>query len=286
MNPNIAKNYKLINDIRGDPQEYKGVKFYPLRVGDIEYKESFYRLFCWPKNYIPNKEILKSSYVKYLLMVIAPKLKQDDPDIDIYKEFIKFLCFIVHLEIPSIEDIDGGKSKVRIIVYGNDPNKSGTLEGYNFKIFINNVEFDEYDFDNVREIILEQNGTSIEWVEGFEPDLEEKLNVFNNNSDIDLKDIIYSFCVLTNLSEEEACNKTLFQFNARFEREIKLKDYQAFKPLEVSGQISSKNKKDDLIKHYLSHMPMKGRYDDILLNLNTFMEDSGLSNPDGGLRME
>jgi hypothetical protein len=273
MNSNLAKNYKQINDILGLPQAYKGIDFYPIKMGEIDYKSSLYRLFYWPKNYVPDVDIIKTSYIKYLFYVIQPGLKEKEPESDLEKEFIDFIGHITQTETSKISfgykvNLEGRSKYDKFILY----------------LFINGIEFSEQDIDNIREIILEQNGSSIEWVEDYKPDLEERLNIFNNNNDIDFKDAIYSFCALTNLSEEEVCEKTIFQFNSRLEREIRLKDYQAFKPLEVSGQVTAKNKKDEIFKHYLSHIEMKGRYDDILLNLNTFMEDSGLNNPESGLK--
>ena len=283
MNINLQENYKKINDILGLPQEYKGIKFYPIKMGEVDYKSSLYNLFYYPKNYIPDVSIIKMSYIKYLLFRVNLLLQQNDPSVNLYHEFINFICHITHNNKPSIEDMDNGIGSVHFINMLDHPEKED-IEQYTISLFINNIQFSESDIDNIREIILEQNGSSIEWVEDYKPDLEERLNVFNNNNDIDLKDVIYSFCALTNLSEKEVCEKTIFQFNARLEREMKLKDYQAFKPLEISGQVTAKNKNEELFKHYLSHIPMKGRYDDILLNLNTFMENSGLNNPESGLK--
>jgi hypothetical protein len=273
MNNNLQKNYKQINDILGLPQEYNGIKFYPIKVGEIDYKISLYHLFHWPKNYVPDVDIIKMSYIKYLMYAIEPSLKEKEPDVDIEKEFINFISHITHLEPSKVSF--GSKE---------NPTSRGNFDKYLIYLFIDGIQFSELDIDNIREIILEQNGSSIEWIEDYKPDLEERLNVFNSGNNIDLKDTIYSFCALTNLSEKEACEKTLFQFSARLEREMRLKDYQAFKPLEISGQVTAKNKKDEIFQHYLSHIPTKGRYDDILLNLNDFMEDSGLNNPESGLK--
>ena len=43
------------------------------------------------------------------------------------------------------------------------------------RILIDGIEISEYEFDEMREIILEQNGLSIEYVEEYHPDLEQKL---------------------------------------------------------------------------------------------------------------
>lgn len=275
MNNNLQKNYKLINDILGLPQEYKGVNLYPIKIGETDYNNSLHRLFFWPKNYIPDVAIIKTSYIKYLLFPVQLSLKEKEPETDLEKEFIDFMSHITHVESSKIhfshKDFPEGKSIYdKFILY----------------LFIDGIQFTEQDIDSIREIILEQNGSSIEWVEDYKPDLEEKLSFMQRDKDNDLKDIIYTFCCLTNMSEEEACNKTIFQFNSRLEREIMVKNYHAFKPLEVSGQISSKNKSEEIVKNYLSHIPKQGRYDSILVDMNKFMEDSGLNNSESPVKFE
>jgi hypothetical protein len=125
---------------------------------------------------------------------------------------------------------------------------------------------------------LEQNGSSIEYVESYQPSLEKKLEFMNRgNSDVDFKDEISSFCALTGLPEVDVGEKTLYQFKSRVEREMLLKDYELFKPLEFSGQISSKNK-EELFKHYMSHIPKQTRYGSILIEKTKYLEQSGLGN--------
>jgi len=276
MNSQVKSIYKEINDILGLPQIYKGVKFYPLKVGDIDYKDSLYRLFFYPKNYIPDRDILKASYIKYLLYVVQESLKIREPDIDLYKELIKFLCYITKTEETNIQ-----------LMFKEHPESKNIFDKVSLHLFINKIEFSEQDFDNIREIVLEQNGSSIEWVESYTPDLEEKLIFMQRGiEEHSLKDSIYAFCCITNLSEEEVCNKTLFQFNSRLEREIILKDYNLFKPLEVTGQLSSKNK-EEIFKHYLTHIPKRERYDNVLISLNKFIENNSLNNSEeGGLKFE
>jgi len=275
MNSYVKNFYKQINDILGLPQEYNGIKLYPLKIGDVDYKISLYRLFFYPKNYIPDKDILKTSYLKYLLYVVQYSMKEKEPDVDSLKELIGFLSFITHIE----------KNKINIF-FNNNPEKEGVFDKINLFLVIDGIEFSEQDFDNIREIVIEQNGSSIEWVESFNPELEEKLSFMQRGQDdVDLKDEVYSFCNLTNLSEKEVCNKTLFQFKARIEREMMAKDYNLFKPLELTGQISSKNKQE-IFKHYLTHIPRHDRYESVLIDLDKFVKDSGLNDSESGLKFE
>lgn len=272
MNNVVESIYDETKDIFGLPQTYKNIEFYPVKINEIEMKKILYRLFFQPKNYIPDKQILKMSYIKFLFFIVQEICNHNDMNFDIEKELIKFLKHITHKEkiVYKIEDYE-------------------SIDNFNDKFFINividDVIFTEQDFENIREIILQQNGSSIEYVEGYLPDLEKKLEFLNKTtSDLDFKDEMYIFCALTGLSEEQAGEKTIYQFKNRLEREVLLKEYELFKPLEVSGQITSKNK-EELFKHYLSHITQKNRYGSILIEKEKFLSDSGLdgANEDGNI---
>jgi hypothetical protein len=265
MNPIVSKFYKSSNDIFGLPQQYKGVKFYPIKIKDIELKEKLYRLFFNPKQYIPDKNILKTSYFKFLLYVVQYSYMQSDPETDINKEIIEFFRTITKVENIQLKFVE-------------HPENENEFDKISLYLFVDDIQFDEQDFDNIREILLEQNGSSIEYVESYQPSLEKKLEFMNRDtSNVDLKDEIFSFCALTGLPEADVGEKTLYQFKSRMDREMLLKDYELFKPLEFSGQVSSKNK-EELFKHYMSHIPKQTRYGSILIEKNKYLEQSGLGN--------
>lgn len=264
MNSFVENIYDRNKDVFGLPQSYKGIDFFPIKMKDIEAKTMFYQLLFHPKNYIPDKEIIKMSYLKFLMFIIYQNYKSIDPTIDARKNLLALL--------KSITKIDNVKYKL-----GNE----------DISIIIGESIFNEYEFDNVRAIILEQNGSSIEYIEEYNPELEKKMSFMNRSlQDVDGKDELYSFCALTKMSEEEAGERTLYQFKCRFEREMLMKEYDLFKPLEISGQISSKSGRE-IFKHYLSHISHSGRYSSILIDKDQFMEDSGLgkANADGNINV-
>lgn len=264
MNSFVEKIYDKNKDVFGLPQSYKGIKFFPIKMKDIVTKSMFYQLLFHPKNYIPDREIIKMSYLKFLMFVIHQNYKAIDPTIDTRENLLTLL--------KNITKIDKVKYQ---------------LDDKKINIVIGETIFDEYEFENVRAIILEQNGSSVEYIEEYNPDLEKKMSFMNRSlQDVDNKDEMYSFCALTKMSEEEAGERTLYQFKCRFEREMLVKEYDLFKPLEVSGQISSKSGRE-IFKHYLSHIPHSGRYSSILIDKDQFMEDSGLgkANADGNINV-
>jgi hypothetical protein len=277
MNSTLQQIYDPDNDIWGLPQTYKNIKFYPLKLKETKYKKLFYKLFCQPKSYIADRDILRMSYLKFILYAVGI-----DPN-----DLLDFLYHITQIDRSIIKTFNNEKS--HLIHYGRKeiPNVEEEIEKFSLFVYIDDEIFTEQEFDNLREIILEQNATSIEYIESYNPDLEKKLEFMQKNDlDMDLKDEIFSFCALTGLSEIESGEKTLFQFRARFEREVMFKEYSLFKPLEVSGQVTAQNKKDELFKHYLRHIGNSGRYDSIFLNQDKFLEDSGLSNPNSGIIIE
>jgi len=279
MNNIVQQLYNPDNDIWGLPQEFKGINFYPLKIKETKYKKLFYKLFCQPKSYIADRDILRMSYLKFLLYVL-----KIEPG-----ELLDFLYHITHTDRPINNPTPEEHSDSDPIHYAQKEIPSGKdmFDKFVVFIFIKDIMFTEQDFDNLREIVLEQNGSSIEYIESYNPDLERKLEFMQRDMlDMTFKDEIFSFCALTKMTEIEAGEKTLFQFQARFEREVMFKEYSLFKPLEVSGQVTAKNKKDELFKHYLRHVDKSGRYDSIFLNKDKFLEDSGFSNPNSQIKIE
>ena len=266
MNNRLKKIYKPDNDIFGLPQIYKGISFYPIKVNQLELKERYQRLLWNPKNYIPDRTVLRMSYLKFLFYVI----QQAYDDINLIEDLIKFLQ-----EVTKVEKVEIRYNEIEEI---EDP-----FERINFRIFINNCDFNEQEFEDIREIILEQNGSSLDYIESYNPELEKKLNFVNSNMTLDLKDEIYSFCAMTGLSEKDVGELTLYQYKNRFERETMFLMYKLFKPLEISGQIQAKNKKE-LIGHYFTHTEnAKSRYASIMVDAKSFIEQAGFDANNNGL---
>lgn len=284
MNSNVLQIYKRDNDIWGYPQEYKGISFYPLKVKDTKETKTFYRLFTCPKTYIADRQILRMSYLKFLLYVVQGSIDSTTEKINLQAEIESFLKHICRI----------GKEEISVsFFYKEHPENEDIYEKHELFIAIERISggepiiLTEQDFDNIREIVLEQNGTSIEYIESYNPKLEKDIEFLNGDSHpLDFAEEIFSFCSLTKLSEIEAGEKTLFQFSNRIQREMLLKDYEVFKAMEAAGFISSKVKTKELFKHYLSHVPKSGRYDSLMLNPDEYLKDSGLSDPNSNIVIE
>jgi hypothetical protein len=249
MNSQIT--YLEENDIFGYPQIFRGIEIYPIKVKDIHYQNLFYKLFCYPKQYIADLQILKMSYLAYILIAIQQNINPDGSDMA--DNLIEFLKYVTKKDINITWKYDG---------------ETPTINNLILKVIIGNQEFLEYDFDNLREIILQQNGLSFEYIEEYNPELEKYLD-FNNRggSNMTFQDEIFTFCVLMKTNLKEIESYTLFQFKNLFEKLLTLKEFDLYKPLLVGGQITLKRGE---IKHYLYRSVKSGRYDSIKIDKDAF----------------
>lgn len=254
MNETFEKNYIENNDIWGLPQTYKGVNFFPLKIFESKYIDLMHKVFGLPKKYIKEPEIKKLTYFKFIIYVVQNSINPEG-------EEIKYNLINLLKHCTQKENID--------IIY-RIKNDLQMIEDINFYIKIEDIEFDESDFDYIRELILKQNGYSVEYVEQYIPSLEEKLDFVNRNlSDLTFEDQIFSFCALMRKSIDEIKNYTLFQFKSQLDRLMILKEYDIYKPLESSGAIKLQNGEE--IRHYLSHIKKSGRYDSILIKKDDYV---------------
>lgn len=256
MNENLEKIYNHDYDIWGYPQIYKGIKIYPIKIKDSIYRNLFYRLLTYPKNSLINlpvkelKRIIKMSYLKFILYSdFYPTIEEN------IEKICSFISYVTKEENVGmkfngdIRDVDQVK----------------------LKIAIGKIDIDEYEFDDIREIILEQNGLSIEYVNEYQSDLE-KLLAFSRveTKDIDFEDEIFTFAVHMRKNPEEIGEYTIYQLQNMIERLFTWNTYDLYKPLEVSGQIKLKHGE---IKPYLYHRAKTGRYDSILIRQEKFADE-------------
>lgn len=261
MDNQLKKVYIKENDFWGLPQTFKSIKFYPLKLKDVEAINLFYKIFQYPKNYIADKKILKLSYLKYLTYVVQYSVNSGGKEIS--NGLLKYLKMCTKQE--NVE-----------YIYDTSNFDGENLDGLIMRIKIGEQEFNETDFDIIRGIILEQNGLSIDYVESFNPELEEFLAYTGGElKDTDFEDQVFTFASLMNKTVNEVGEYTLYQFKKHFSRLVHILDYQLYSPLEISGQIKSKSG-GKIVKHYMIHLPEQKRYDSVLISQDVFLTE----NPD------
>ena len=255
-------NNETYSNLWGEPIDYRGVKFYPLKIDEYQYYQLMLQLLSYSKNAVSDIRVIHMSYLKFKLFMI--QIKESGWQIqDNVSLLLSLLSYVTKTKL-DFKDIN---FKLK-----NNPPKN--LDDYqDIQITINNVSFNQSDFETIRQIILEQNGVSLKVINQYDPSLEEKLVFMQKGIEaLDFDEEVFAFSIYMKLSLNEVRKYTFYQFKKSMER-IQLKDQDdKFKPLEVSGQISFKD--GSHIPSWLSHVTEKGRYDSILVDKDKFIKEN------------
>jgi hypothetical protein len=244
-----------MNDVWGKPQIYKEIPFYPLKIYQQKQYDIISRYLTIFHQQYQDKKIARASYLKFLLLILQSLPEFES--VDIYLTLRKLLRFITRSK--NVDILFNVKDEM-------------DLESYSFFIYINGIKLNETDFENVRELILEQNYINFDHIQQFDSTLEENLLIIYKGKTITMPEYIFSFSAKMQILPEDIKNKyTIYQFYNTIQRLQLIEDYKTFKALESAGFI--KMQKGE-IPHWLTHVPKKGRYDDILIPKETFIKDS------------
>lgn len=272
-------HYDEQNDITGLPQTYKNIIIKPLLLSDYKYYRTINTHLSICKDYIPNRDIIKMSMLKFITYVYSVEMNEaKEEKINIIGDILALFKHVFQLSTGNIDDID-------IVFEHRNPEDRDIISyqdiNLKLKMFLliksgeENLLYTEKDFEEIREIILRQNGISLDYVNQFNPQLEESLLFVNKNSNYaDFEEQIFSFGAYMRLEPKYVCdNFTFYQFKKYIQRINLFTEYTMLKPLEASGQVKLKSGE---ISHWLSHVKEKGRYDDILISKDVFVKESDI----------
>ena len=255
MNDEAKKYYDEDKSIFGLPQLYRGLELYPLKIKDFYYHDLLYSLFSYPQSAVSNKhpEVYKMSYLKfciYILEIITNPNKEIKTIEEKLKEFMNF--------ITKRRDIEFIRQ-----------NKQAEIEDQIITMKVGGKTFVESDFQNIREIILEQNGTSIEYVNEYNEELEKDLEfAYKSTEKYDFKDQVFALGSLLHKSTSEISDYTLYELKNSLESASALQAYLIQTvPLTEVG-------KDYTFQSFMKHLKNKRRYEDILEDVEKFKKES------------
>ena len=250
--------YNELLDFQKLPQEYKGIKFYPLLITDENIFNEVMQTICVPKSYIKTEPIImKMSYLKFICLILKKK-----------NSIQKILSYITRYE----------NIRLQISLRKGANQNNLRYEDMNISLFINDVCFNEAEFDTIREIILRQNYYSTAYVEEYDPELEELLSIKHKftgegNSFEDKKFVL---CALMNKMPEEISNLSYYQFYKLYYITTMKMKTQIYQGWISSGFISFE--KGKTFTTYLDPMPNRGgRYDDIKMSKQDFFDKVGMT---------
>jgi hypothetical protein len=239
-----------------DYQEYKGIKLYPFLMNDYELFEILISVLLYKKNQIPNIDIIKMSYLKFLLFVLPKMIDENKEVLDIDTKTQLLLTYVLKNQAFDFFGDENGKIFIKIKV--------------DLK---NEVILNEKDFDDIKNIILTQNAISI--VDNkLHPDLQQELedNIqflakLQGNKDGDISEQVISYkCKMGFESYKPIKEMTVYQFRKELARLDLITDYQIYKTAEMSGMVTFKKP----IPHWHSHISDTPDYSGLLMSKEEF----------------
>lgn len=225
----IYKNYyeELTFD---DPIDYKGLLLYPVSIRKINKFLQSSSVIRIQKEYIPDKEIIKMSYLKFLMTNI-------DKEKEEYGESLTFdllaLCFMICMRIEEIS--------IRLFI--DEDGKT--------KLILNGVEIDENEFDYLRKLILYQNLPNYD-DELMNPDLKNDLEQADKiksggEETEDFEHLIANLVIGTGMNIDDVKNLPIRKFYIIGQVMDRKLHYSIYKQASVGGFVEFKQP----ITHYL-----------------------------------
>lgn len=225
----IYKNYyeELTFD---DPIDYKGLLLYPVSIRKINKFLQSSSVIRIQKEYIPDKEIIKMSYLKFLMTNI-------DKEKEEYGESLTFdllaLCFMICMRIEEIS--------IRLFI--DEDGKT--------KLILNGVEIDENEFDYLRKLILYQNLPNYDdelMNPDLKNDLEEADKIKNGGEETeDFEHLIANLVIGTGMNIDDVKNLPIRKFYIIGQVMDRKLHYSIYKQASVGGFVEFKQP----ITHYL-----------------------------------
>ncbi len=235
------------------PHEYNGVQFWPI---SCEYLIEFYlciNVLMVHQEWIREKKLAKLPYLWFIVYACEHSSEYDNQEYGMYLHMLHAL-----LEMSTKSD------NIRIQV---ERKENGDYK--NCVLFINDVQFNYNDFNEVRKIILEQAGIpSAEFDEFINEDAYKAIqdgrefeNKQNKHIPAGLEDLVDILAVYLGMSVENIQSTlTIRKFNNFVKRMQMYEDWRLLKGAEMGGLVSFKQKiPDTFIRGFDKFDPYAGQ---------------------------
>lgn len=228
------------------PIVYKNLSIYPVTMKD--YLDFHWLVSCLliDKNSIPDVNIISMSYLKFLYYQSS---SQDKPYVYMLKAL---LCMVLHLDLNY---------EIRFYI-NND------------KAFFNidNIEYNSADFDNIVDIIFEQNCIS-HIDESIQKELRDEFERAqryrqqqNNQKICSLEEQMICVMISTPLDMESIYKLTIRKFEKILQRVDAKMHYQIYLSASMSGMVEFKDK--NAIKYWMSDLSKDDNYSDVKVDID------------------
>lgn len=227
--------------IYDSPVPHKSLLLYPVRMKDYLLFQTLVQCLMLEKNSIPDKKIIKMSYLEYMLSID----NEDNP-------YAMLFAGLLQLVLGKKDDVEFG------ISYGNLNNKP-TFE-------IDGQTYTSEDFDSLREIITEQNYVELvdETIQKSVRDKMEETRRYrqkiNGDKVAGLEDQIVAVAVYTGWELEKIYELTIRKFMKALLRANQLIMSNIYLTASMSGFVEFKDK--SVLKSWLTDLENDDKFKD------------------------
>lgn len=298
---------KKVCYVYDEPVQYKKLNIYPVRVYDYLNFYSYLDCLQIDKNSVPDIKVISMSYLDYLiklsnesnyycskvvfLLKLCMHLKEfagvsEEEAKQLYEngETVLLSNFETPEKDEDISRIDNSKNipwnSILELIKEEFPNGVFYFEGDMIlfvtkknKTFlqIKNELYSTADFDEIKQIILEQN--DIEQInEKTRKEARDELDraqalankIRGQDKTCDFENQMICLSATTGLSLDEIKKITIRKFKKYLARVDHIKTYEVYKPSILSGAITSKDK--NFPAHWMVDLESKAKYADILVD--------------------
>lgn len=235
------------NHVFGKPIQYKNINLYPIKLIDSQNFYDLVRCLLIPKNTFKDVEIIKMSYLKFLIYL---SVEGGHPYL------LGLLNGLLNMVLKTDNITFNENERGKIIMLIN-----------------NEHEITENDFDKIKNIICEQNLITID-DQILDPELEDKIKEAReflkkrNGKSADLEQQIVAYHCAFKMPYEEIEKLTIYQFHKGIERMNLIKTADAIQSARYSGFVTFKDESN--LPSWLSYIEEKDPNDDVLMSKDEF----------------
>lgn len=248
-------NTTIMSSTFDKPYKYKKLLIYPVKV------ESYYEFLIYSnsltleKNSTPSPKIIEMGYLEYLMWSTMEDMEKTP-----YIFWLDRLLSICLRDEREFDDFEGSIQRYKV-----DENN---------KVFfiINGEKYDEYDFEEIKKIIAEQNLIELP-DENMSKDVRDSLEAarrykerLSGSTPGSFEDYIISLAITTGWSFEYIYSLTIRKFMNSIRRLDNLIHYKIYLNASMSGMVEFKDK--SFIKHWLNNLEDKDKYGDVSMDLD------------------
>ena len=263
--PNYDRFYTL-----DKPVPYKNIEIYPVKVKD---HDTFYRCInclTLEKNSIPDKKILKMSYLEYLYHL---HIENKELDFLLLLDYLLKLCMKLDDTMGVNYYFDKITNKPLFKIGHKVLDADGKTIPDEYGVKLDGEIYNATDFEEIQNIICNQNLVDRP-DETIQKEIRDKMEESrlmkakaNGNKPASFEDTILCLVASTSMSLNEVYDLSLRKFIKLLQRVDAKLHYQIYMTAAMSGMVTFKD--TTVLRHWMSDLEKENKNSDVLLDFDT-----------------